>query len=75
LLKLHRLSTFTDMTYLARQAFQFSGHSWMLAPEPHRITIRYSDLIAERLSGLSAAEGWDSEAVHFGPIGRTLWFL
>ncbi|WP_291990922.1 hypothetical protein [Luteitalea sp.] len=76
LLKLHRLSTFTDMTYLARQAFQFSGHSWrMLAPEPYPITIRYSDLIAERLTGLSAVEGWDSEAVHFGLIGRTLWFL
>lgn len=76
LLKLHRLSTFTDMTYLARQAFQFSGHSWrMLAPEPYPITIRYSDLIAERLTGLSAVEGWDSEAVHFGSIGRTLWFL
>ncbi|WP_045834967.1 hypothetical protein [Hyphomicrobium sp. 99] len=76
LLKLHRLSTFTDMTYLARQAFQFSGHSWrMLAPERYPITIRYSDLIAERLSGLSAVDGWDTEAVHFGPIGRTLWFL
>jgi len=76
LLKLHRLSTFTDMTYLARQAFQFSGHSWrVLAPEPYPITIRYSDLIAERLSGLSAVDGWDSEAVHFGPIGHTLWFL
>jgi hypothetical protein len=76
LLKLHRLSTFTDMTYLARQAFEFSGHSWrMLAPEPFPITIRYSDLIAQRLAGLNAVEGWDSDAVHFGQIGSTLWFL
>ncbi|WP_088347300.1 MULTISPECIES: hypothetical protein [Rhodomicrobium] len=76
LLKLHRLSTFTDMTYLARQAFEFSGHSWrMLAPEAYPITIRYSDLIAQRLAGLSAIEGWDSDAVHFGQIGSTLWFL
>lgn len=76
LLKLHRLSTFTDMTYLARQAFEFSGHSWrMLSPEPFPITIRYSDLIAERLAGLNAVVGWDAEAVRFGKIGRTLWFL
>jgi hypothetical protein len=76
LLKLHRLSTFKDMTYLARQAFEFGGHSWrMLSPEPLPITIRYSDLIAERLTGLESVEGWDPDAVQFGQIGRTLWFL
>jgi hypothetical protein len=76
LLKLHRLSTFRDMTYLARQAFEFAGHSWrMLSPEPFPITIRYSDLIAERLTGLDGVPGWDAEAVQFGQIGRTLWFL
>lgn len=76
LLKLHRHSTFKDMTYLARQAFEFSGHSWrMLAPEPFPITIRYSDLIAERLTGLANVPNWDAEAVQFGQIGRTLWFL
>jgi len=76
LLKLHRSSSFTDMTYLARQAFEFAGHSWrMLSPEPLPITIRYSDLIAERLTGLDSVEGWDAEAVQFGQIGRTLWFL
>lgn len=76
LLKLHHLSTFKDMTYLANQAFEFASHSWrMFAPEPFPITIRYSDLIAERLSGLSNMSGWDDEAVKFGPIGNTLWFL
>jgi hypothetical protein len=76
LLKLHRLSTFTDMTYLARQAFEFSGHSWrMLAPEAFPITVRYSDLIAERLAGLEEVPDWDSDAIQFGQIGRTLWFL
>ena len=76
LLKLHRLSTFTDMTYLARQAFEFSGHSWrMLSPEPFPITVRYSDVIAERLAGLSDVPGWDADAVRLGQIGRTLWFL
>ncbi|TBE31668.1 argonaute/piwi family protein [Rhizobium ruizarguesonis] len=76
LLKLHRRSTFKDMTYLARQAFEFSGHSWrMLAPEPYPITIRYSDLIAERLTGLANVAGWDDEAIKFGNVGRRLWFL
>jgi hypothetical protein len=76
LLKLHRLSTFKDMTYLARQAFEFAGHSWrMLSPEHFPITIRYSDLIAERLTGLGGVSGWDAEAIQFGQIGRTLWFL
>ena len=64
------------MTYLARQAFEFSGHSWrMLSPEPYPITVRYSDLIAERLAGLEAVSDWDADAVQFGQIGRTLWFL
>ena len=76
LLKLHRLSTFRDMTYLARQAYVFSCHSWrVLAPEPFPITIRYSDLIAERLSGLNGVKKWDDETVKFGPISSTLWFL
>lgn len=76
LLKLHRRSTFTDMTYLARQAFEFSGHSWrMLSPEPYPITIRYSDIIAERLSGLANVPGWDDDAIRFGATGRRLWFL
>ncbi len=76
LLKLHRSSTFRDMTYLARQAFQFAGHSWrMLSPEPLPITIRYSNLIAERLTGLNGVPGWDSDAIEFGSVGRTLWFL
>jgi len=76
LLKLHRLSTFTDMTYISRQAFAFAGHSWRtMSPEPFPITIRYSDLISERLTGLAAVPGWDAEAVKFGQIGRTLWFL
>lgn len=76
LLKLHRLSTFKDMTYLARQAFEFSGHSWrMLSPERYPITVRYSDLIAQRLAALGDVPGWDDDAVHLGQIGRTLWFL
>lgn len=76
LLKLHRHSTFKDMTYLARQAFDFTAHSWrVMTPEALPITIKYSDLIAERLMGLKQVEGWDDDAVKFREIGRTPWFL
>ena len=76
LLKLHRNSTFRDMTYLARQAFDFTAHSWrIMSPEPFPITIKYSDLIAERLTGLKQVPGWDDDAVKFREIGRTPWFL
>ena len=76
LLKLHRNSTFGDMTYLARQAFDFTAHSWrIMSPEPFPITIKYSDLIAERLTGLKQVPGWDDDAVKFREIGRTPWFL
>ena len=76
LLKLHRNSTFRDMTYLARQAFDFTAHSWrVMTPEAYPITIKYSDLIAERLTGLKQIEGWDNDAVKFREIGRTPWFL
>tara|TARA_R110000765_G_scaffold252568_2_gene353840 strand:+ start:7878 stop:10301 length:2424 start_codon:yes stop_codon:yes gene_type:complete len=76
LLKLHRNSTFKDMTYLARQAFDFTAHSWrVMTPEPLPITIKYSDLIAERLTGLKQIEGWDDDAIRFRDIGRTPWFL
>jgi len=76
LLTLHRNSTFRDMTYLARQAFDFTAHSWrIMSPEPFPITIKYSDLIAERLTGLKQAQNWDDDAVKFRDIGRTPWFL
>ena len=76
LLKLHRNSTFRDMTYLARQAFDFTAHSWrVMTPEPFPITIKYSDLIAERLAGLKQIETWDDDAVRFRNIGKAPWFL
>ena len=76
LLKLHRHSTFGDMTYLARQAFDFTAHSWrIMSPERFPITIKYSDLIAQRLTGLKQVPGWDDDAVKFREIGRTPWFL
>jgi Piwi domain len=75
LLRLHRASTFKDMSYLANQAFSFSCHSWRsFFPAPLPITILYSELIAELLSGLRLVSDWDPDAM-LGQIGRTRWFL
>ena len=75
LLRLHRQSTFQDMTYLTRQAFDFSCHSWrMFTPAPLPITIHYSELMARLLSGLRNVPGWDPDTM-LGPVSRTRWFL
>ena len=75
LLRLHRGSTFRDMTYLTRQAFDFACHSWrMFNPAPVPITIHYSELIARLLAGLRHVPTWDPDTM-LGPISRTRWFL
>jgi hypothetical protein len=75
ILRLHRKSTFKDMTYLARQAFNFSCHSWRtFTPAAMPITILYSDLIARLLRGLQDVPDWDPDAM-LGKIGKTRWFL
>ena len=75
ILRLHHSSTFRDMTYLTRQAFDFSCHSWrMLSPAPQPITIHYSELIAKLLTGLRQVPNWDPDTM-LGPVSRTRWFL
>lgn len=75
LLRLHRESTFRDMTYLGRQAYAFACHSWRsFLPAPIPITILYSQLLAEGLRDLSSVSGWSDDDI-VGRIGRTRWFL
>lgn len=74
--RLHRSSTFRDMTYLTRQAFSFSGHSWRsFFPARLPITIIYSELIASLMRSLQPVRAWDADAMMFGQISRTRWFL
>lgn len=74
--RLHRSSTFRDMTYLARQAFNFSGHSWRsFFPARLPITIIYSELIASLMRSLKPVSTWDADAMMLGQISRTRWFL
>jgi len=75
LLRLHRKSSFRDLTYLSRQAFAFSCHSWRsFLPSPLPITILYSQLVADNLRKLSRVSGWSDDSI-VGRIGRTRWFL
>jgi hypothetical protein len=75
LLSLHHESSFRDLTYLGRQAFAFSCHSWRsFLPSPLPITILYSQLVANNLGQLSRVSGWSDDAI-VGRIGRTRWFL
>lgn len=75
LLRLHRGSSFQDTTYLARQVFAFSCHSWRsFFPAPMPVTIMYSELIAKMLGQLESIPRWNPEAM-LGRIGTTRWFL
>jgi Piwi domain len=75
LLHLHRSSSFRDMTYLTRQVFTFSCHSWRsFFPAPMPVNIRYSQLIAKMLGQLGTVSRWDPD-VMLGRIGETRWFL
>jgi hypothetical protein len=75
LLKLHRASTFTDLTYLSRQVFAFACHSWRsFLPAPRPVTILYSDLLARLLGRLETVPRWNPDCM-LGRIGRTRWFL
>jgi len=75
LLRVHRESTFKDTTYLARQVYSFSDHSWRsFLPAHMPVTIMYSQLIADLLGRLSVLPRWNPD-VMAGKIGRTRWFL
>ena len=75
LLSLHRDSSFTDMRYLAEQAYAFACHSWRtFLPGSLPVTIQYSNLIANSLGKLSGLDRWNPD-VMLDRIGKTMWFL
>lgn len=75
LLRLHRESTFTDMTYLARQVYAFANHSWKsFFPGSLPVTVLYSEMIAGLLGKLGGLPNWNADVL-WGRIGRSRWFL
>ena len=75
LLKLHRASTFTDIEYLAGQAFRFTALSWRrFYPSSKPITIMYSDLIASLLGHLRHVRNWNADILRTS-FRNSRWFL
>ena len=75
LLELHGKSTFTDLSYLADQVFQFASHSWRgFLPAEMPVTVGYSQQIARLLSRLRDVTCWSPDSL-YGKIGFTRWFL
>lgn len=78
LIKLHRASTYNDLTYLAEQVLRFTSLSWRTVyPVRMPVTIGYSKLIAEQLGQLDelAQEGlWSPETLN-AQLASKLWFL
>jgi hypothetical protein len=75
LLKLHRGSTFTDLDYLAGQAFRFTALSWRRPyPSSKPVTILYSDLIAGLLGQLRQVTNWNSDMIST-ELRWSRWFL
>jgi len=73
LLRLHRGSTFYDMTYLARQVYAFSDHSWRtFGASSMPVTILYSATIAKLLGNMDTL--WNPDSI-VGKLRRSRWFL
>lgn len=75
LLRLHKDSSFRDLSYLAKQAYAFSDHSWRgFLPVSMPVTISYSQLIARMLGRLNQVPHWNPDSM-LGRLGRSRWFL
>jgi len=75
LLKLHRASTFTDIDYLAGQAFRFTALSWRrFYPSGTPVTIMYSHLIASLLGRLRHVRNWNADIISTA-FRTSRWFL
>jgi len=75
-LKLHRESTFTDLDYLAGQAYRFTALSWRRPyPSTKPVTILYSDLIANLLGQLREVTNWNSDMIITTKLRWSRWFL
>lgn len=75
LLRLHRGSSFSDLTYLARQVYFFASHSWRaFTPSALPVTVDYSRMMARLLGQLDTTSIWRSDVL-IGRTGSRRWFL
>lgn len=75
LLNLHRASTFTDLEYLAGQAYRFTGLSWRsFLPSSLPVTVGYSEQIARLLGRLRGVKNWNPDSLKLR-MKTSRWFL
>ena len=68
-------ATFTDIEYLAGQAFRFTALSWRrFYPSGAPVTILYSDLIASLLGRLRHVRNWNADVISTS-FRTSRWFL
>ena len=75
LIKLHRESTFNDLTYLGQQVYKFTFLSWRsFSPGALPVTTAYSQFIGRLLGQLSGLPNWNPDmlATH---LRTSRWFL
>lgn len=74
LIRLHRESSYTDLTYLSEQVLKFTSLSWRsVLPAASPVTIYYSELIARLLARFRNLPNWSPD-----PLVRlraSRWFL
>lgn len=75
LLRIHKDSTFKNLSYLCEQVLAFAGHSWRnFGPTSLPVTMLYADLIVGLLGDLGNLSRWDPDILR-GPVATSQWFL
>lgn len=75
LLKVHRSSTFTDISYLSWQALAFSSSSWRnFLPTTAPAPVQYAKWIADLIGRLGTLSRWDPDVIR-GGASTSMWFL
>ena len=75
LVRIHRSSTFVDLTYVVQQAFKFTRLSFRTFYAVHSpVTLLYSNMLARQLKELQGISGWNYD-VASRQLRHKKWFL
>jgi hypothetical protein len=75
MVELHSNSTYTNISALARQVYQFTGLSWgSMKPVSEPVTIHYARLIAKMLGRLDGHPNWNDGLLDTH-LRTSRWFL
>jgi len=75
LVKMHRMSSFTDLHYITQQVANFQELNWRsFTPSTKPVTIFFADLMAKQLTKLERISDWRPELVR-SSLSDKKWFL